>query len=386
MRLLPWLLALLLIASAPLPAHTVIDLDAEVECLADGTVVLSLRATPRVIALMAGATWAARSYTRRSHWDGAFVAALESRLQQDLVLVVDGRRLAPGFAGLQTLLDPRPDHGLLPREVILANWSLPQPLAATQALALELHAFRGQELTVSCSVFYRHGERQWRGLIGSLATAPEVAPAATAASSTAPVRPSAADGVGRVWWQSFLIGVGHIVPYGLDHVAFIAALWLACRRARQVLLTATAFTLAHSLTLGLSLSGVMVPGQAFRIAVEILIAASIVWIAVENLWRRERRTWHFALIAGFGLVHGLGFAGVFSDYDWPSGWSFAVQLLWANLGIEAGQLIVIAGCAAAVGWAWTREWYRARVVIPGSLAVAAIGGWWMVERLLGAMG
>jgi hypothetical protein len=136
---------------------------------------------------------------------------------------------------------------------------------------------------------------------------------------------------------------------------------------------------AHSLTLGLALYGVVTLPAA---VVEPLIALSIVYVAVENLRTRELTRARVALVFLFGLLHGLGFAGVLTGLQLPRA-DFALGLVGFNLGVEAGQLTVIAAVALAVGWWRDRPWYHARIVVPASLAIAAVGLYWTVTRLAG---
>ncbi len=173
------------------------------------------------------------------------------------------------------------------------------------------------------------------------------------------------------------LGFVHILPRGLDHILFVLGLFLLRARLRPVLVQVTTFTLAHSLTLALSLYGVVsLPATV----VEPLIALSIVYVAIENLRTQALTPWRVALVFLFGLLHGLGFAGVLTGLQLPRG-DFAVALLGFNLGVEAGQLTVIAGAALLVGWCRHRPWYHGRVVVPASLAIAAVGAYWTITRL-----
>jgi hypothetical protein len=177
--------------------------------------------------------------------------------------------------------------------------------------------------------------------------------------------------------QYVALGFVHILPRGLDHILFVLGLFLLQARLRSVLVQVTTFTVAHSLTLGLSLYGaVRLPAAV----VEPLIALSIVYVAVENLRTRALTPWRIALVFLFGLLHGLGFAGVLTDLALPRT-DFAVALAGFNLGVEAGQLAVIAGAALLVGWCRHRPWYHGRVVMPASLAIAAVGVYWTITRL-----
>ena len=185
----------------------------------------------------------------------------------------------------------------------------------------------------------------------------------------------------RSFWDVFVqyIGVGfeHIVPLGLDHILFVVALFLASPGWRSLLIQVSAFTLAHTVTLALAtLDIVRVPGSI----VEPLIALSIAYVAAEALVFRRMTKWRPALVFAFGLLHGLGFASVFEDYGIPEG-QLVAALLAFNIGVEIGQIAVLAACFLVVGWARERDWYRWRVAVPGALMVGAVGLFWFVERI-----
>jgi len=184
----------------------------------------------------------------------------------------------------------------------------------------------------------------------------------------------------RVAWRYLALGFTHIVPYGLDHVLFVLGIYLLSNKARSVLLQVTAFTVAHSITLGLSMYGVLrVPASV----VEPLIAVSIAYVAIENLFLSELKPWRVGLVFGFGLLHGMGFAGVLTELGLPRG-EFVTALLAFNLGVESGQLAVIGAAFLLVGWHYAdRTWYRSRVVIPASLLIACTAIYWTVERVAG---
>lgn len=173
------------------------------------------------------------------------------------------------------------------------------------------------------------------------------------------------------------LGFAHIIPRGVDHILFVIGLFLLRARLRPVLAQVTTFTLAHSLTLALSLYGVVaLPSRI----VEPLIALSIVYVAAENLRTRSLTPWRIALVFLFGLLHGLGFAGVLTDLALPRG-DFVVALAGFNLGVEGGQLSVILAAALLVGWWRNRTWFHARVVVPASIGIALVGAYWTVTRL-----
>lgn len=177
--------------------------------------------------------------------------------------------------------------------------------------------------------------------------------------------------------QYLWLGFTHIVPHGLDHMLFVFALFLLSPSPRALLAQVTAFTLAHSLTLALAMKGIAtVPGSI----VEPLIALSIAWMALENVFTKKCRPSRTALVFGFGLLHGLGFAGVLSELGIPEG-QFLPALASFNVGVEAGQLAIVLLAYIGLARPWGhRLWYRSRVVIPASLLIAAVGGYWTIER------
>jgi hypothetical protein len=173
------------------------------------------------------------------------------------------------------------------------------------------------------------------------------------------------------------LGFTHILPHGLDHVLFVLGLFLLSASLRPLLWQVTAFTIAHSITLALALYGVL---RLPAMIVEPLIALSIAFIAMENLFTSDLKPWRPVVVFGFGLVHGLGFAGVLSDIGLPRG-QYLTALLTFNAGVELGQLAVIALALAAVGWFRRCAWYRPAVVLPASGAIAAVAVFWTIERL-----
>lgn len=153
---------------------------------------------------------------------------------------------------------------------------------------------------------------------------------------------SLAGGDQATGWQSFLryipVGFDHIVPKGLDHILFVLGLFFLAARMRPLLVQVSLFTLAHTITLALAALGYVRISGAI---VEPLIAASIVFVAVENIWARGISPWRPFVIFGFGLLHGLGFASVLGEFGLPEG-TFVPALIGFNVGVEVGQLAVIA--------------------------------------------
>ena len=183
----------------------------------------------------------------------------------------------------------------------------------------------------------------------------------------------------QVATQYLGLGFTHILPKGLDHILFVLGLFLLSTRLKPLLLQVTAFTAAHTLTLALAIHGVFALPPA---VVEPLIALSIAYVAVENLVTTELQPWRVVLVFGFGLLHGMGFAGVLTDLGLPRA-EFVTALLTFNVGVEAGQLAVVAAAFATVIGIRSRPWYRQRVVVPASVTIAGAGLFWTVERVVG---
>lgn len=190
-------------------------------------------------------------------------------------------------------------------------------------------------------------------------------------SFTRPTRPEVA-------WQYLRLGYTHILPRGLDHILFVIGLFLLSPRVRTLLLQVTAFTVAHSITLGLSIYGVFsLPSRI----VEPLIALSIAYVAIENVVTRALKPWRLALVFTFGLLHGLGFAGVLHELGLPRE-EFLTALVTFNLGVEGGQLTVVGAAVVVSAPFMNKGWYRPRVAIPASIAIAVVGLYWTLVRIV----
>jgi hypothetical protein len=182
------------------------------------------------------------------------------------------------------------------------------------------------------------------------------------------------------------IGIGHILPDGADHILFVLAVFLASVRIKALIWQISAFTVAHTATLALAATGIITPSSG---VVEPLIAFTIAFVAIENLVFREMTKWRPLVVFGFGLIHGLGFAGFFGELGLPPG-QFWSALIGFNLGVEIGQLSVIA-VAAVIGLAVRRALrdpagmagYRSWIVRPGSALIGLTGLWWGITRLIG---
>ncbi len=174
------------------------------------------------------------------------------------------------------------------------------------------------------------------------------------------------------------LGFTHILPNGTDHILFVLGLFFLSLRIKPLLMQVTSFTVAHSLTLGLSLFGVV--SLSPRI-VEPLIALSIVYVAIENILTDQFKPWRIAVVFSFGLLHGLGFAGALRDLNIPRS-DFLSALISFNLGVEFGQLSVILLAFAVLGLAYgSKPWYRQRISIPASVFIGVTGMFWTIQRV-----
>jgi hypothetical protein len=184
------------------------------------------------------------------------------------------------------------------------------------------------------------------------------------------------------WTRQLLLylrlGFKHIVPEGADHILFVLGLFFLGITWRKLLSQTTVFTIAHATTLFLSTYGIFSLPSRY---VEPGIALSIAWIALENVFKPRLGIGRLAVVFGFGLVHGLGFASSLRDIPFPKR-DFIVALLGFNFGVDFGQLFVIGVAFLVVGWFRHKPWFRQRVAIPASLAIAVIGLFWATQRIV----
>ena len=173
------------------------------------------------------------------------------------------------------------------------------------------------------------------------------------------------------------VGFIHIIPEGMDHILFVLGLFLLAAKFRPLLVQVTCFTIAHTLTLGLSIYGVIsLPSNI----VEPLIALSIAFVAIENVLTSKIHPWRPVLVFLFGLLHGLGFAGVLSEIGLPRD-EFLFALVFFNVGVEFGQLFVLVVAFVLIGFFRNKTWYRRKLTVPLSCLIGLIGLYWTVERV-----
>jgi hypothetical protein len=185
--------------------------------------------------------------------------------------------------------------------------------------------------------------------------------------------------VKNVIWFYLKLGFEHIVPLGVDHILFVVCLCLLNNKFKTVLWQATAFTVAHSITLALSMQNIIVlPAEI----VEPIIALSIFFVAVENLLLDKLKPWRIILVFIFGLIHGVGFASVLSQIGLPRD-KFLTSILSFNLGVEIGQIAVISVLFALIILPFGKKpWYRKFIVYPLSVLIACIALYWTVQRVM----
>ena len=357
--------------AAPLRAHELIPTIVDIEIAEDGATTLAL--SVNLEAMIAGIGPQhddTDNAPQADQYEGFRIlppaelqvvfGATERALHEELILdadglrlgLIDGEALIPEVGDITTARTTRLTyHADLPAGTARLGWQYPAEFGAT---VLRLRRAGGE------APFYAElltpGERVDIELA-------ENAPRASA---------------GQTLLRYIKLGFDHILPKGLDHVLFIIGLFLLSTRLRPLVVQVTTFTLAHSVTLAMGLLGwITIPGSI----VEPLIALSIIFVAVENIFTQQLHRWRQIIVFGFGLLHGLGFAGVLRELTVSSG-QFTASLIGFNLGVELGQLTVVVLCYVAVGhWFGQRDWYHARIVIPVSVIIALIAGYWFFERV-----
>ena len=171
-------------------------------------------------------------------------------------------------------------------------------------------------------------------------------------------------------------GIIHIIPKGLDHILFVLALFLLSTKLSSLLWQISAFTLAHTVTLALGIFGILnVPSSI----VEPIIALSIAYIAIENVFSHKLKKQRIFIVFLFGLLHGLGFASVLLEFGLPEG-QWLVSLVSFNIGVEIGQLLVILSAFILLGWARNKAWYYPKIATPISVFIAIMGIYWFIQR------
>ena len=166
---------------------------------------------------------------------------------------------------------------------------------------------------------------------------------------------------------------------GFDHILFILCLFFYSSNLKKVLLQCTIFTIAHSIALALSASGIVLYNSKI---IEPLIALTILYTAIENIFFTEKSKIRYLLIIIFGLIHGLGFAYALKEIGIPKV-QFFTCLFSFNFGVELGQIVVILLAYFLISkWFAYESWYKDRVVYPISSIIACVALYWVIERIL----
>jgi len=182
-----------------------------------------------------------------------------------------------------------------------------------------------------------------------------------------------------VVWFYLKMGITHIVPYGFDHILFVISLCLLSTKISTILWQASAFTVAHSITLALSTQSIIVaPTQL----IEPVISLSIAFVAIENIVLNELKPWRIIIVFFFGLVHGMGFASALNEVGLPRN-NFLTSIIAFNLGVEIGQIAIIALVFGLIVTPFgKRLTYKRKLVYPISTIIALLATYWTIERII----
>jgi len=183
----------------------------------------------------------------------------------------------------------------------------------------------------------------------------------------------------KVFFEYIPVGFTHIIPKGLDHILFVVGIFFLSTKLSALFWQITFFTLAHSVTLAMASLGIVKISPSI---VEPLIAASIVYVAVENLYSKRLNLRRSIIVFCFGLLHGLGFASVLVEFGLPVQ-QFVPALVGFNIGVELGQISIVLILFGLIGyWFNTKNWYRKLITLPISSVVGLIGLYWFFERVI----
>ena len=185
--------------------------------------------------------------------------------------------------------------------------------------------------------------------------------------------------VNRSFFAFLTLGVEHILT-GYDHLLFLFGLLVVCRDFRSILTVITCFTIAHSITLGLSVLDIV---RLPPMIVEPLIAASIAYVGIENLIRGDAPKWRGLITFSFGLVHGLGLADALKEFGIGSDqFGIVLPLVGFNLGVELGQLSIAAIVLPVLWWLRRKPFFVRQWIPLCSAAVTLAGSYWLMERIM----
>lgn len=359
-----------LLGALPASAHDFALTDVLLVLKSDGTWVADLRIDVDALALGVSSSVPSEDLVAEleamsvAEFEGALERATET-LQRRIRVRFDGEPVLPrvAFPELDQPTDPTATEQTVLGTTARLSGNIPE--GAVEVSFRASRAFGVVQLTI----FDQSSLASRRHLLESAEDSPAYAIGSEPEDVPAP-------GTEAVLARYLVLGFEHIIPRGVDHILFVLGLFLLAARLRPLLWQVTAFTAAHTVSLALSVYGIVdLPARP----VEVLIALSIAYVGIENLFVDRLRFWRTLLVFGFGLLHGLGFAGVLTEIGLPEG-EFVPALVGFNVGVELGQLAVILAALALLGWARDRAWYRHRIVFPLSSAIALTGIFWAIQR------
>lgn len=281
--------------------------------------------------------------------------------------VIDGLYSAPSASAYVNLLTSR--YGNQVSEAVLQGKNRTWTILLTEEQQQQQQLSNSTQVTpVQKDQSLQNQQSQSKDTNAGAALSPneQVKPLAPATQST-----SAGS---STWFSFFKLGINHILT-GYDHMLFLLALLLRKQSFKQYASIITAFTLAHSITLTLAVLGyISLPSRI----VESVIALSICYVALENIFRKEiRNRWIVTFL--FGLIHGIGFSDILREMGLPKS-HLAVDLISFNLGIEFIQICLVLVLLPILIFLQKKSFFRPTIHV-GSFAITALGGFWLVERL-----
>ena len=380
----PWLIGILCLFSAVAGAHSIPEIPVHGRFQTDGAAEISIEinprnweATPSEAPSLEQKVWAKLTPAQQ--------AELIRKAQEYIARAVEFTfeplgRVQPDFVFTFGAEDGKPLYKPDDAVVMVGRWKTRVPAGLTGWKVRSLPGHKVSVLFINTVNGTPHprvetlfpGEVSFTLDLAGLTAARPEGPSA----GSVPVTGGDHDG-----WSVFLnflrSGFHHVLPEGFDHILFVLGLFLLSRSWKPMVTQVTAFTLAHSVTLALAAAGkVHVPSSI----VEPVIALSIVFLALENIFFPRYRPWRLFVVFVFGAIHGLGFASGLSEKPIPTG-SFLAALTGFNVGVECAQLAILSLALAATCWLRDEAKYRRWVVIPASVFIALAGLWWAVERL-----
>ncbi|RUM92000.1 MAG: HupE/UreJ family protein [Thiothrix sp.] len=374
------LLLLLLLCLAPCHADVLQPLKIELSVYPNGAYELDVHANLEEL-LSGAAQPAARAnpeikaeFKRLSDLSAdALTSEFESKqhlLVDKIAIMLNGKRVQPKVS----LVTPRGKTNKLRTSIVRLSGQLPENIDAIDfgySRSLGEVVFRYRRLE---EVTDKWGDWVW------LSRQKAKQSAASSNTDSNADSDNEAPPVGEVFTDYLVLGFTHILPKGLDHILFIMGLFLLSTKIKPLIAQATAFTVAHTLTLGLTMQGLISLSPTI---IEPLIAFSIAYVGIENILHKGLHRSRIVLVFLFGLLHGMGFASVLTDLGLPKG-QFLNALLSFNLGVELGQLAILMLCFILVALPFrNKRWYRRGIVIPASVVIAIVGIYWGVERSMG---